>query len=424
MGTKSETEYHYFQSSDFANGSLLTTPYIVAETKVRSFGPNNPGWRRHIALGINASSGMTVDIKKVFPGRRYNSHLSYNAWPHLQPDRVFWTLGDQTPPVYHLPQESAELHKRVQDGAAKKAFNRLRQLEHQFQGGVFLGEIVPTFRMLVRPFGTLRDSIGSYFSKLKAARVQIDRSSLSPRDKTKKLRKVLADTWLETSFGWQPLLSDVKDAAIALARYYADGTTLRLKAHMTDKEQSRGPINQASRNLMVYQTFYTSELKYTVVYYGNLWPLPNGDKGLHSLHRCVSLSGFDLRSFIPTLWELLPYSFLVDYFTNIGDIISAYSTDTGQVRWLNQVEIREHMETYDAELDVAATLATFGPDDQAKCWGNGGSASSSWKQIGRLVNIWFEYPTLTYNLGISPKQFANIAALLAGGNVPRLTGWK
>jgi hypothetical protein len=43
--------------------------------------------------------------------------------------------------------------------------------------------------------------------------------------------------------------------------------------------------------------------------------------------------GYDIRSFVPTLWELLPYSWAVDYFTNLGDILYGLSYGGQDVVW-------------------------------------------------------------------------------------------
>jgi hypothetical protein len=44
-------------------------------------------------------------------------------------------------------------------------------------------------------------------------------------------------------------------------------------------------------------------------------------------------AGLRFRDFVPALWEWIPYSFLVDYFTNIGDIIEAASFPKSDLAW-------------------------------------------------------------------------------------------
>jgi hypothetical protein len=43
--------------------------------------------------------------------------------------------------------------------------------------------------------------------------------------------------------------------------------------------------------------------------------------------------GLDLSNFLPTVWELVPYSFVADYFSNIGDVVSGWSQGGRNVRW-------------------------------------------------------------------------------------------
>jgi len=38
--------------------------------------------------------------------------------------------------------------------------------------------------------------------------------------------------------------------------------------------------------------------------------------------------GFTLGNFVPTVWELIPYSFVIDYFANIGTVLKAMTLPT------------------------------------------------------------------------------------------------
>jgi hypothetical protein len=51
--------------------------------------------------------------------------------------------------------------------------------------------------------------------------------------------------------------------------------------------------------------------------------------------------GLDLSNVAPTIWELVPMSWLFDYFANQNDIIDAWSLRFLDFGWLSQTEIQE-----------------------------------------------------------------------------------
>jgi hypothetical protein len=53
--------------------------------------------------------------------------------------------------------------------------------------------------------------------------------------------------------------------------------------------------------------------------------------------------GASWRDILPTAWELIPYSFAVDYFTNIGDIVSAWSFGSKDLRWVSRTRYSKQL---------------------------------------------------------------------------------
>lgn len=52
--------------------------------------------------------------------------------------------------------------------------------------------------------------------------------------------------------------------------------------------------------------------------------------------RIQSLFGFSQMDVLPTVWELIPWSFLADYFSNIGNVLAAWSFDQASLEWVNK----------------------------------------------------------------------------------------
>lgn len=151
--------------------------------------------------------------------------------------------------------------------------------------------------------------------------------------------KHVADHWLNTQFGWLPFVSDVR-------RFYqtwrsADDRIARIKKHNGKWERRSGSVRDVEETAVVGESSITSH-----------WPIPDGSllgstgtTGHTVIHSTeieqVWFSGL-FRYYIPDigsvkwnkkarrllygasvnphlLWELTPWSWLLDWFSNMGD---------------------------------------------------------------------------------------------------------
>jgi hypothetical protein len=144
-------------------------------------------------------------------------------------------------------------------------------------------------------------------------------------------QRALSDTWLEHNYGWQPLLSDVVDAYQALRRLSAK-TPLERFFGRSSRDTALSYVT-GTRNLEITPMDFTvrTVTRSDVTIYGAV--KVEVDTPTASF---LEEMGLRARDFLPAVWEAIPYSFLVDYFSNVGDVIEAVSFPRSDLAWVSQ----------------------------------------------------------------------------------------
>jgi hypothetical protein len=130
-----------------------------------------------------------------------------------------------------------------------------------------------------------------------------------------------ANAWLQYRYGIKPLLNDVKNAMKLLRRDYSQAD----KPVRVRRFANAGATATSSGTALVYDGWLevtdhrqsSSEYLIKATYWDEVIPNRWHDLGLNPAN-VVGLA-----------WELLPYSFVVDWFTNIGDVIYANAPRVG-----------------------------------------------------------------------------------------------
>jgi hypothetical protein len=213
-----------------------------------------------------------------------------------------------------LPSIDTDTEARI------KFCQNYRNKTRSFSTGTFLGELRETIHMIRRPAEALRKAITTYSLAAKKAVRRVRNA--------KKAAKAITGTWLEHSFGWRPLFGDVDDGMKALAGLpQVSGEVVTGFSSTT----YTGPVEtyqEDTASITIKARFVPRTFGYTryVGFVG--YELSNS--GARSWNQNW---GITLSDFAPTAWELFPYSFLVDYFSNIGNVIDAASLGHIDCRW-------------------------------------------------------------------------------------------
>lgn len=337
---------------DYGSPTITVTGPLPNDSGTRQWsvirtGVDNPKWRSMVRDAQNATTDYTV------VGREYNTLKAFGQVHYFDNFGRTYVAGFRGHPTsfsWLFQGDPSTLISTSADLLARQRFiSKYRSRRTAFQGGVFLGELLETVRLIKRPASALREGIDDYY---RAVKKRLRKSK--PRNR----KRIIQDSWLEFSFGWKPLIHDVQDAcALATAEPFAVNETIKGGA----KDVVSSVHTQSSYTIPIgCRVGYTvvNERFCIVVYKGAI-------RAVNSPVPFPEQLGLSWSNLAPTVWELIPYSFLVDYFTNIGKVIEGVSTGTISLAWGCRNEIKkEAAEIIDRGFDFnfAATtpLKPFG----------------------------------------------------------------
>lgn len=282
-------------------------------------GPNKPNYKRLIALAADASTYLRGSETKVFASSDMTYYSSYKdkfgTGAEFQSSGCFSTFTD-------VPSNPGGLDLSQAKNAAIKRFNqRAIAAMQSMQALVAAGELGETGKMLGSHGRNIKRGVTGYIQDL-------DRKIFKGGFRPRQALRDLSGRWLEFVFGIQPLISDVDAALEGLLNLRYRSPRIRISGSgSSDRVVSSSPFSISLNHggLIGFLKIKKQSVRYR-------------------LDGCVSINpnipdyrrefGLTLSEFVPTLWELMPYSFLVDYITNIGDIIDALRYQRSNINWV------------------------------------------------------------------------------------------
>jgi hypothetical protein len=282
-----------------------------------------------------------------------------------------------------------------------KAWNKFKPTRPKAGLGQFIGEIHEVPRMLsttARAFHNTWRAMGG------------NRTNFGP--------KAVADNWLNTQFGWLPFLSDLR-------RLYKTTKNLRQSLEQIRRDNGRWvrrrgsvTVDGDSVNCGAGVEGSPPQPAISTVFYQ---PSPRGQtNGIRTVSRNVWFSGafrywipdipgswrWNLKAynmlydFMPSpslVWELTPWSWLIDWCADIGDVLSNISTNDNLCARYAYL-----MQTYTIRAEISGSS-----------YYNSASSSGTW--FAELVSK-TRVPASPFGFGLTlgdftPRQLSILAAL-------------
>lgn len=144
--------------------------------------------------------------------------------------------------------------------------------------------------------------------------------------------KYASDAWLSFSFGVSPLVADVKATCDAIDNFLnGRNRTVRLTGSSTKTWRSSSGFS-AGAGLFgsdlhrIAQTTHTLSYRYIAGF--DLVRSAGNNYGVGAQF------GLEFGALVPTFWELVPYSWLIDYFTTVGPFLEdVFISPAGDTRY-------------------------------------------------------------------------------------------
>lgn len=386
------------------------TGYTYVTLVTDATGDNLPLYKEVIRQGGNATNQFfgSKNVVKNKAGSSSRVVTVYGA-DHEGNKRLISTSQSFT--QGHDFGGTAALSPPISDGFAEdqartKFVSKARRATTQFQSGVFLGEIRETIHAIKHPADAIRKGLDQYLGTVKKRA-----RGFRPRSDYGRFRRMVGGTWLEYAFGWAPLLNDVQSAAEAFAQQIG-GFTPPIKLRATGKQETVVGDSEGGIGTLFGDYSCRDILKQNVkaTIYGAM-----AAKVASSAPSFKSSFGLRPRDFIPTIWELIPFSFVTDYFTNVGDIISAGCYSGDEIGW-SGMSVKCMTERYSSDLHLIDGSVPIGSEFTVISGSaSPGSVYSSAESLSRTVNPGI-IPSLRFSVpGL--RQGFNLAALFSSATM-------
>jgi len=296
---------HTDPDGNFANKQTNT---LIGTTS--KLGWKNTVWRDDLERGADASTSYTFkDID--FSGLVTNTVYYYTNGGSKKPGIITANYLGTINPYTSIPNVTQV--SDADDRALKVIKGKLMQSSEEFRALLPLVEIRQTQ-------GLIRETAESAVNLL----TELHKISTG-RGSFRALRRRASAAWLNFSFGIAPTLSDISALSKSVSSYYngVEGFASRFtgQAAVSWMDEQKNQISYTEGPVLFSYGRTFREMDYSVRYIAGVkYNLNSSWNG--TIHNFDQHFGLRFENLLPAFWEAVPCSWVVDYFTTVGDYLT------------------------------------------------------------------------------------------------------
>lgn len=302
-----------------------------------------PAWFRLVREGLNATSPLTGTLRTVQASKCFVEVSTTNTVGSPGNYRCTEWKGY---PFYAIPTSdppSDAVISDIRNAALAKFYANVAKDRNNSQYGETLGEWRETVRAIRSPMKGIVDFIKRYRKSSKKRLKWIterrrgrlrrfvgrDRDFRNEGRTARLLATSLADMRLEFKFGWEPLVKTTNEAVKAMLDRWDHPN--RVITQGKAGSDYNGVASEST--LFTHENYRVSQAVKTFSRYEHrfracIWTgAVNGNIGVQQT------LGLLPEDWFPTVYELFPWSFVLDYFLQVGDLINAVSFRRSSIIW-------------------------------------------------------------------------------------------
>lgn len=283
-------------------GEIINNPFQTA--RIETYGPDpNSGIARNSSNYPTVVQGRAYDYTREFSGTQ----------PYKGP--VPYSLLNSNPPC-----DVATMRDNVKDLAVTNAHAKVNESEM-----LALATIAESGKTVDFLFTTLRKAV-QVFKAVRKLDLRAAKDLLRPKE--------IEDMYMSYRYALRPLIYDVAGLTAALQSKRAANQRRTSRGWATDKAVGSDTIDNVA-------LFSDTACSFTQAWsYG-----VSARAGVLCDVNIDALVSFGVTDMLETGWELLPFSFIADWFVNIGTTVAAWTPNMRAEQLASWVTVREVLET-------------------------------------------------------------------------------